>query len=397
MPLRRKPSVRTRNMLVVTGGFPSVSQTFVLREISAARALGWNVHVLSPCPGTPSDWEQGRQFGVADDSVLFLDWRKCSAMPNWGDSSLARAVDKSTYGRSLAWRRGAFFKRLLRHEIVRDADLIHCHFVQWAAEVGVGLAGLLDVPLTVEAHDSHLLNHSPAVLSRVQRAASSVGCVSRAWVDAWEVKTGSGEGLLWLPNGVEISEFDEKQHEHSAAPIILSVSNCVEHKRPDDLIRAAALLKARGLDFQVIIVGDGPFAGRLREIVRELDVQDRCTLVGSQSHLQVRRWLHSSDIFALCSERESFGIVTVEAMASGLPTVVSRTAGSRDIVTDGETGYTFEVGDIESLANHLAHLLGKWELRKHLGCLGRQRAAALFSWDRHMDLVAKMWDRSFAM
>jgi len=54
---------------VVTGGFPSVSQTFVLREIAAAKSAGWRVHVVAPCSGSEADWRQAREFGIEEGDI----------------------------------------------------------------------------------------------------------------------------------------------------------------------------------------------------------------------------------------------------------------------------------------------------------------------------------------
>lgn len=177
-------------------------------------------------------------------------------------------------------------------------------------------------------------------------------------------------------------------------PVIISVSSCVRHKRPDDLVRAIALLKERNIDADCIIVGGGEYISVLEKLVHDLSVGDRVRLTGAVPHVRVREMMAESDIFALCSERESFGIVTVEAMASRLPTVVSKTIGSRDIVEEGKTGYTFDVGDVDALVLHLETLLRDPERRFVFGRAGRQRASECFSWERHMQLMEANWECS---
>ncbi|QDT34642.1 GDP-mannose-dependent alpha-(1-6)-phosphatidylinositol monomannoside mannosyltransferase [Thalassoglobus polymorphus] len=378
-------------MLVLTGNFPTVSQTFVLREIQAAKELGWSVHVIASGVGNETDLKQASEYGISQKEYSILNWRYCIPTFNCKNKKIIEAAERDKYGWYLSLKRKTYFKKLLKHAFVQQADLIHAHFVQWASEVGVGLSRILGIPLTIEAHDGHLPLYPKETLTKVQNTASAIGCVSNEWVDVWANKTGSREKLHWLPNGVDLGEFKIAPQKTSKTPVIISVSNCVEHKRPQDLLQAAAILKKKELDFKMVIVGGGPFLTRLRKLSSDLALNDTCRLIGAQPHSRVREEFLAADIFALCSERESFGIVTVEAMSSGLPTITSRTAGAKDIVLEGETGYTFNAGDVASLTQHLERLIKDHRLRRSMGLKGRDRASSKFSWQNHMNIVSGMW------
>lgn len=378
-------------MVVVTGGYPSVSQTFVLREIKAAIESGWKVHVVSPTKGGLQDTSQAIDLGLSLDNITYLDWRVCVPRLSIFPGKLWKAADVKTYGRFLSLRRMNFFRQLMNVNSIRKSDLIHCHFVQWAREVGVGLSTVAQKPLTVEAHDSHLNEHSSDTLMHVQETASMIGCVSNNWIDLWESKTGTRENLVWIPNGVEPNDFDNQKRTDSTIPTIINVGNCIPRKRPQDLLYAAKPILEKGIKFKLKFVGGGDYLSGIINLAAQLDISAHCEFLGAQPHSVVRSEMSKSDIFCLCSEQESFGIVTVEAMASSLPTVVSETAGAKDIVIKGETGFTFPVGNISQLTSHLERLLTNYELRNRLGQNGRMRAIQVFSWERHMQLVNEMW------
>jgi glycosyltransferase involved in cell wall biosynthesis len=92
-------------------------------------------------------------------------------------------------------------------------------------------------------------------------------------------------------------------------------------------------------------------------------------------------------VFALASERESFGIVSAEAMASGLPVVASATPGSSDIVVDGLTGSLFPIGDVGRLAAALERLIDEPGLRESMGLAGRRRVEDCYSWDHRIGRI----------
>jgi glycosyltransferase involved in cell wall biosynthesis len=114
-------------------------------------------------------------------------------------------------------------------------------------------------------------------------------------------------------------------------------------------LRALAALRDRGFSgVRLVVVGDGPEAGRLRDIAVELGVDGFVEFAGFRH--DVERYIASSDIVLGPSRYEPFGMVAAEAAAAGKPVVASRVGGLREIVVDGETGLLFNPDDHDGLA-----------------------------------------------
>jgi glycosyltransferase involved in cell wall biosynthesis len=153
--------------------------------------------------------------------------------------------------------------------------------------------------------------------------------------------------------------------------VILHVSRLVREKRLDTLTRALNLLR---LPHRVVIVGDGPD----RDYVgRELP---HAIFTGFLDGDELAAAYASSDIFVFPSDSESFGNVTLEAMASGLPCVCADATGSASLVVAGETGYLAHADDADGFARHIETLAADSGLRRRMGEAARARSL-YFSWE----------------
>lgn len=156
--------------------------------------------------------------------------------------------------------------------------------------------------------------------------------------------------------------------------VVLHVSRLVREKRLDTLTDALNRLDVR---HRVVIVGDGPdydFAAQ------ELP---HAVFTGFLSGDDLAIAYACSDIFVFPSDSESFGNVTLEAMASGLPCVCADATGSRSLVVPGETGFLAGADDAEGFARHITTLANDRDLRRSMGEAARTRALT-FSWDETM-------------
>lgn len=153
--------------------------------------------------------------------------------------------------------------------------------------------------------------------------------------------------------------------------VVLHVSRLVREKRLDTL---TATLKALSFPHRVVIVGDGPDRGFAEQ---ELP---HAVFTGFLAGDELADAYAASDIFVFPSDSESFGNVTLEAMASGLACVCADATGSRSLVVDGETGFLDDASDAPGFAAHITRLAKDSALRARMGQAGRARALT-YSWD----------------
>jgi glycosyltransferase involved in cell wall biosynthesis len=158
-------------------------------------------------------------------------------------------------------------------------------------------------------------------------------------------------------------------------PVIGMVGKLSPEKGADFLLQAAGSLVGRWPSLQVILVGDGDAQGRCRDdlarVADAVGLGERVRFLGYVPEAGCR--FHEFDILAVPSHAESFGLVTLEAMAHGVPVIATATGGSPEIIRDGREGFLVPPGDVEALAGRLGQLLACPGLRREMGRLGRAR------------------------
>ncbi|HEX4273164.1 MAG TPA: glycosyltransferase family 1 protein [Rhizomicrobium sp.] len=185
------------------------------------------------------------------------------------------------------------------------------------------------------------------------------------------------------PRGIDTERFAparrsiEWRARHGIGPdelVVLHVSRLVREKRLDTL---TAALKQIAVPHRVVIVGDGPDRGFAE---RELP---HALFTGFLSGDALATAYASCDIFVFPSDSESFGNVTLEAMASGLACVTADATGSRSLVAAGKTGFLAPADDAGAFATHITTLAQDDALRRQMGAAARARALT-FSWEETM-------------
>lgn len=202
-------------------------------------------------------------------------------------------------------------------------------------------------------------------------------------------ETGFADNVRLWPRGVDLVRFHPRQRDETwrealgvdaARPIIAFVGRLVREKRLDTLVDALGRLAAAGIPHQALIVGEGPDRAILERAL------PTAVFTGFLTGEALARAYASADIFLFPSDTESFGNVTLEAMASGLPAVAADATGSRCLVENRVTGFLAAPGDGAAFAAALARLATDPDLRRGMGEAARLRSQA-FSWDRAMAAI----------
>jgi phosphatidylinositol alpha 1,6-mannosyltransferase len=158
-------------------------------------------------------------------------------------------------------------------------------------------------------------------------------------------------------------------------PVLLLVSRLVKEKDLADLVEVDRILRERGVRFRLALVGDGPMRAELEERLPD------AVFAGHRHGAELAAWYASADVFLFPSTTETLGNVVLEAMASGLPTVVVDRGGPQDLVEPGETGFVARANDVVDLADRAERLLRDPAERERMAAAAHA-AAAERDWER---------------
>jgi glycosyltransferase involved in cell wall biosynthesis len=238
---------------------------------------------------------------------------------------------------------------------------------------------------------------------------SRAGRVELEWLRRWAarlmvlnegmIEEGITDGfqrqqLTWMPNPVDASEFRPARPGETAlwraqhripleACVTIYVGRLSPEKGLPGLLRGFALTARCSPDAMLVLVGDGPQRAELESLAGQLQLgPDRIRFVGRVNITEVPLWLRSSDLFALTSPSEGFSCALLEAMATGLPSVVSDIPANRQLIEPGIHGLTVPYGDESSIGEALSQLTGDPDVRNRMGEAARSRAITNYSTKR---------------
>jgi glycosyltransferase involved in cell wall biosynthesis len=178
--------------------------------------------------------------------------------------------------------------------------------------------------------------------------------------------------------------------------VIGLVGKLCPEKGADFLLRAVARLRVRIPDLHVILVGDGGlrngYRSHLEDLVQSMGLVGRVHFPGFVS--DVARCMQEFDVQVVASQAEPFGLVTLEAMAAGIPVVATNTGGSPEILTDGVEGFLVSPGDVDQLADRLSRLLTAQHLRRDMGNRGRERYQKHFTIGRMLERTEAVYRKA---
>ncbi|MEO0085553.1 MAG: glycosyltransferase family 4 protein [candidate division WOR-3 bacterium] len=191
------------------------------------------------------------------------------------------------------------------------------------------------------------------------------------------------EQITVIPPGTDFSRF-EPAPVAGRDPVVLHVGRLKKYKSTDHLIRAARLLRDKGLDFRVVILGDGDDLPRLRKLATKLQLEGTVEFAGFVPEFEKVKWYRRAAMLVESSAKEGWGLIVMEANACGMPVVVADSPGLRDSSRDGVNGLMYPFGDVAALAGHIERLLTDEPLRQRLG---RQAIdwARQWTWDAAAD------------
>jgi len=267
-------------------------------------------------------------------------------------------------------------------------ELVHAHYAIphatsaiLAREMGLNIK----VVTTLHGTDVTLVGREPAFAKTTQhavRTSDAVTAVSNSLaLDTYRI-LGVGREIEVIYNWVDPERFkpnrDPAYRARFAQPeeaIVMHVSNFRAIKRPQDVLWVFAGIHEQ-MPARMLMIGDGPLREECVDLAHELEIAGRVQFL--ESTPTIEKFMSVADLFLLPSEQESFGLVALEAMSSGVPVVASRIGGLPELVEEGKTGFLRPMGDLQGMLEASLEILSNRPRRRNMGEAARERAIQLF-------------------
>ena len=266
------------------------------------------------------------------------------------------------------------FDVISKHKI----DVLHVHYAIPHAYAAYMAKKILkengyNIPIITTLHGTDITLvgnnpfYKPAVTFSINKS-DIVTCVSKSLMEDTREFFGIKREIKVIPNFIDIDKYAKKHNlcqgnllAQDDEKIIVHVSNFRPLKRIIDVIKIFEKINQK-INSKLIMVGDGPDKKKAKEFLRKHNLKNKVIFLGKTN--QVDEILCSSDLFLLPSEKESFGLAALEAMALKVPVISSNAGGLKDLNINGNSGYTSDVGDIDSMAQNAIKILTDSSLEK---------------------------------
>jgi len=379
----------------ILGLFPTLSETFILNQITGLLDLGHEVDIFAhynphmgrihPDVEAYRLMERTHYFSIPTNKVKRVLKALGLVVANFYEAptNLLQVLNVFKYGRyALSLRLLYALVPFLGKE--QEYDIVHCHFGP-NGKIGVLLRDLAvqgKIVVTFHGYDisSYVRSQGNTVYDYLFRKAD-LFTVNTDFVQRRIIELGCDPGkIVKLPAGLPIEKFSFKKKESrpEGCVKVVTVARLIEKKGLEYSIKATAKVMKKHPNVEYNIAGNGPLKGQLECLISELGVEEHIKLLGWQDQHQIGRLYQESHIFVLASvtarngDQEGQGLVLQEAQAMGLPVVSTLHNGIPEGVLDGQSGFLVPERDADALAERLEYLIEHPDLWPDMGWAGRK-------------------------
>lgn len=272
-----------------------------------------------------------------------------------------------------------------------NLDILHVHYAiphAICAILAKQMVGeKLKIVTTLHGTDITVLGYDPSLRGMIQfgiEKSDAVTAVSNDLVKETNQLISSEKQIHTVYNFIDNrmyykksceelkKEYDIKQNEK----VIIHVSNFRNVKRVPDVVRSFAMISEK-MEAKLLLLGDGPEYSTVCHLIKELGLQKKVLMLGNQK--QVADFLSISDLMMLLSEKESFGLVLLEAMACRVPVIGTNAGGIPEVIVDGKNGFICPIGDIETITAKACEILLNAKLKNEMAQYAFDRANTYFN------------------
>ena len=288
---------------------------------------------------------------------------------------------------------------------IKNINVIHAH--DWlVGHAAASLKHAYRIPLvaTIHAteygrHQGHLPGPMNKLIHQIEwwltfESARTICCSQYMMEEITNIFELPVDKVDVIPNGIDTESFKRdvsvdlyrKQFVKPGDKLVFFVGRLVYEKGVQTVIEAMTLVINKIPNVTFVVAGSGPHMNQLKSLVDTFDLQEKVKFTGHIDTDALSAFYKSADLTVVPSLYEPFGMVVLESMAMGTPTIVADTGGLSEIVVHEETGLKFEPGDPESLADAMLRILTDKELAERLTCDANAYLGDRYNWDR----IAKM-------
>jgi glycosyltransferase involved in cell wall biosynthesis len=185
------------------------------------------------------------------------------------------------------------------------------------------------------------------------------------------------------------SECKERLQIDPQEKIILYVGKLHPYKDPLTLLNSFGIIARKLNKTRLVLIGEGKLRPEILKLAKNLQISDKVSLYGQLNFDEFTLLYRAADVFVLPSRNEAFGIVILEAMASGTPPIVSNSGAGPEIIQN--CGLVFEQGNYRDLAEKILQVLEDENLARTLALRGYERVKKVFSWEKSVAQYEKLY------
>lgn len=371
--------------------FPCLSESFIRRELTNLASLGLELMVLTCSPARRSDRSllpESRFNVFHPDAHSGRDHVRLAAESL---RELPRALTLFPNGlrRATAAGRAAWIAAAIRPALESwNPDWLHAHFLGMPAATACLLSQRLNVPLSISAHARDIFVpqvHFTEVCSRARFVSTCSEHARTSLVE--QLPPLLAKRVVHFSHDVECGPTVENREQVNGVPLrLLSVCRLVPKKGVDVILKALALLLRSGSScrYRYRIVGGGPELSRLKTLASDLKLEE-VEFVGPVAPDVVQRELAHADVFVLGArrmpdgDRDGIPNAMLEAMAVGIPVIVSDAGGVSEVIRHRSTGWLLPPNNPEAFADALREVALDHRVRRRVAASAREEVRRRFS------------------
>jgi colanic acid/amylovoran/stewartan biosynthesis glycosyltransferase WcaL/AmsK/CpsK len=408
------------NIAFFVNEFPSLSETFILNQITGLLAHGHDIDIYAARPGKSSVvHEDVHKHNLLKKTHYYPSLeiptnplqRATGAAhmllrnPPHHRTSLLRVLNFIKFRRTALSLRSLYKVHVWLDRVKKKYDIVHCHFgPNGNLAVLLKEAGLLKGKVVTTFHGYDLSSVVQQSGTGVYRSLFRLGDLFLPISETWRQKLidmGCAPNRVLVHRmGVDTAKYRYRLRESRPGELqLLTVARLVEKKGIEFAIRAVAKVRLKYPRVRYKIAGDGPLRPKLADLISELDLRDCVTLIGARTQEEIVALARDAHVFVAPSvtgkngDQEGIPVGLMEALAQGMPVISTLHGGIPELIQHGQSGFLVPERDVEELAATLELLLSNPQLWAGMGKAGRSFVEEHYNIAKLNDRLLNIYER----